>query len=344
MVAIYAIGGEDSELYQVGGGVITTTAGQFRSPQARCALRVTVGGTSQSFWQYIKPFSQAVFWAKARLVTSASAGIVSSIVWQAYSLDGLPRLRIRCTVSGSPGTYVIEKVTTAGVLTTLATFFWSPTPGPAVPDQVDIFVNYAVAGEVSLYFNRNLVATTGTGVDVTTNSITALVNLGYGNHTNTTVTATGCNWSEAVVSDTDTRSWNLQGFPAVANGNTHNFDTGTPAAANVNEISIDYSTLDGSTTAGQIDEYTTGAVAAGTYSIIAYVVSAVMQKGATGPSKADLLVRTGSADWPSTDQVLTVSWDTYQYVWLLNPNTGVAWLPGDVGAAVGFNIGIKSIT
>jgi len=220
-----------------------------------------------------------------------------------------------------------------------------PTSGlPSVFDQLDVFVNYAVSGQVAVYFNRILKGDTGAGVDVTTDGITAIANIGYGTNTDTGASATGCNWSETVVSDTDTRSWNLQVFPPVANGNTHNFDTGTPAAANVNEITIDYSTLDGSTTANQIDEYTTGAVVSGTYGVVAYCVSAVMQKGATGPSKADLVVRTGAADWLSADQVLTASWDTYQNAWLTNPNTGVAWLPSDIGAASGFNIGMKSIT
>jgi hypothetical protein len=70
------------------------------------------------------------------------------------------------------------------------------------------------------------------------------------------------------VSDSDTRGMaGLVTLPPVANGNTHNFDVGTPAASNVNKIIINDSTFDGATTPGLIDQYTIGSLPAGSWQI-----------------------------------------------------------------------------
>ncbi len=130
----------------------------------------------------------------------------------------------------------------------------------------------------------------------------------------------------------------LQSLAPVANGNTHNFDTGTPAAANVNEITLSDGTVDGSTTAAQIDQYTIPALATGSFSILAVGVSARMQKGTSGPTKMDLGVRSTSDYW-SADQVLTVTWAAYQNWWTTDPNTASSpW------AALPSNIGLQSVT
>ena len=122
-----------------------------------------------------------------------------------------------------------------------------------------------------------------------------------------------------------------------AHGNTHNFDTGSPAASNVNETSLNDATLDGSASAGQIDQYTIPSIAAGTFTITAVGVSARCQKGASGPTKMDLGVRSGGSDYWSSDQALTTTWAGYQNWWVTDPNTAATW------AALPSNIGLKSV-
>lgn len=340
MTTVYAAGGEDSELYLTSSGAVSTTANSFRPTYARCGLATFTPSGAAPFWQYWAPFSQSVFWNGARLWNNvATTATLNNILWRALSSDSLPRLRIRCSVAAT-NTFVLEKVDASGTQTTLATFVWAPTLSPTVPEKFDVFVNYAAGGEFSFYYNTVLIAQfLG---DVTTNSVTALANISYGHFGNSTTL--GLRWSETMVLDTDTRSLNLQTFPPVANGNTHNFDTGTPAAANVNETTLDNSTLDGSTTAGQIDGYTTGAVAAGTYGVLAYGVSVMAQKGSSGPSKLDLAVRTNGTDYFSADQTLTAAFADYQNWWANNPDTGVPWTTAQIGAASGFNVGAKSVT
>jgi hypothetical protein len=139
------------------------------------------------------------------------------------------------------------------------------------------------------------------------------------------------------VSDSDTRSLGLQTFQPVANGNTHSFDTGSPAASNVNEVTLDDTTYDGSSTAGQIDQYTIPSLASG-YGVVAFGVSARAAKGASGPTKIDLGVRVGGSDYWSSDQSLGVSLLNYQIWWSTNPNTTVPWV------GVPDNIGLQSVT
>ena len=130
----------------------------------------------------------------------------------------------------------------------------------------------------------------------------------------------------------------LQTLAPVANGNTHNFDTGTPLASNVNEVVLSQATLDGSTTAGQIDQYTIPALVAGSYSIVDVSITAQLIKGASGPSKMDLGVRSGAVDTWGADKSLFNYWESFQSNWALDPATTLAW------AALPTNIGIKSVT
>lgn len=343
MVTVYFFGGEDSEWDLFGTMQPGSGNGRYRTSYARGSIREP-GTSTASFAQNKTAFAASNFWCGARTgVNATSGGSTNAIVWALKSSDGVVRLRMRTTGTATPQTFVIEKLDAAAAATTLITssLTWTPTNGSGgdlAATKLDIHVNYAVAGSFDIYYNTILIGTfTG---DVTTNSVTSLAFWQIGVFGN----GLALDWSEMMALDIDTRPLSLQTFAPVANGNTHNFDTGTPAAANVNEFTLNYATLDGSTTAGQIDEYTQPAVVAGTFGVIAFGVSALMQKGATGPSKADLAVRTGGADFFTTDFSLTGVGALYQFAWLTNPNTSVAWVTTDIGAASGFNIGVKSVT
>ena len=292
MATIYWVGGEDSEFTPFGSALITTTAGRFRSTYARCALFGPSQTPNASWWRNTLPFTATNFWFSSRqlLTTSAAnANSTNSLLVRFLDVSAITRIRLRCSNTTYPWTFIVEKLDSAGAATQLGSSFQLPI-SVVSPDKVDIHINYAVAGSIDIYYNIvSLYSYTG---DVTTNGVTSL---SYVEMFPCVVPSTtlGLCFSEIIVADTDTRSWNLQTLPPVANGNTHDFDVGTPAASNVNEITLSDATLDGSTTNGFIDQYTIPAIAAGTYTITAIVVSARLQKGASGPAKMDLGVRVG---------------------------------------------------
>lgn len=332
MTSIYWAGGEDSDLNQTGGGSVSTNTFYYRTAFARCALLVPT--VNSAGWTNTLAFAQSQFWFSARhggnytaFTTGGNAGVYMLRFFDSSSIE-----RIRISSANSSNVMQAFKVNSVGTTTQLGSnFSMSPSNLTGVPDKLDVFLNYNASGTLTIYWNGVQVFTfTG---DTTTDSVTSLsyVRPGWAS------SGGSSGWSEMIVADTDTRSWNLQTLAPVANGNTHNFDTGTPAAANVNEVTLSDATLDGSTTAAQIDQYTIPALATGTFSIVAVGVSARMQKGASGPSKMDLNVRSTS-DFFSADQILTTAWTSYQNWWMTDPNTSAAWL------ALPSNIGLKSVT
>lgn len=342
MSIIYFAGGEDIDFLFQGNIVVNNAGTTYRPSFARCSLDNAGGTTSDAIFNKI-PFSVGAnpFWAAARLGQTSPGGLIGTEQFKLADVNRITRIRMRLTSNtNAPQTAAIEKVTAAGVATLLfnVSFVYDTVGTGTESSQFAWHVKYAVAGFCELYYKGVLLGTfTG---DVTTDSTTDLAYIVLGHN------GTGPRnfWSEVMVTDFDNRACTLQTFAPVANGNTHNFDTGTPAAANVNEVILNLATLDGSTTAAQIDEYTTGAVATGTFDVAAYGVSAFMSKGTSGPSKADLAVRTGGADFFSVDQVLSTFYNDFQNWWTTNPNTSAAWLTSQIGAASGFNIGVKSVT
>lgn len=328
---IYFGGGEDSEHMFIGAGTsVITTSGSFRSLYARCSLSTTqaVGnGYWQSVFQYIG--TPSTFWFSGRIAmgnfSGSNGGMLSFI-------DSTNHTRLQIVCSG--GLPVVQKVNTAGTATTLTntlgTWGGSFSGATGGTDKIDVSWVNSGSGSINIYIN-GIKQFNYTG-DTTTET-TAIAGHRLGN-----ASSSSGNWSEIIVSDTDTRTWNLQTAAPVANGNTHNFDTGTPAASNVNEITANYATLDGSTTAGQIDQYTIPAIAAGTYTIVAVGVSSQLVRGASGPQHMDLGVRSGSTDYWSSDQALTLAWANYQNWWNTDPNTSATW------TALPANIGLKSVT
>lgn len=328
-IVVYLAGGEDTDFYQVGGQSITSNTSQFRTAFARCGLGTSFAGTG--YWQNWVPFSASTFWFGARVwsnSTGSNGGLADPIV-QFLDASNIVRISLEISSSGF-SLYKIDASSTKTLLTS-GTLIWS---GSSFIDKFDMRVIDAVSGSLTVYLNGIQIMTYSG--DTTTNGVSTLANIrlasasGFGG---------AFTWSEVIISDTDTRSMDLYTLVPAANGNTHNFDTGTPAAANINEIVLNDSTLDGSSVAGQIDEYTVQTtLPAGTYTILAIGVSGRMQKGLSGPSKADFLVRSGGTDYASADQVLTTTWAGYQNWWTTDPNTSGLW------ASLPLNIGVKSVT
>lgn len=338
---VYWAGTQDVDFTFYGSTVIDTNAGRHRPSFVTSGPNLG-GSIATDFVESNPAFAQSTFWMGCRFCDSFGAGnVTNAIPWAFLDVNRITRIRFRATSAGNPNNWVVEKVTAAGAATTLITItglIWDVPATGNEATKMDVFINYAVAGSISVYY-KGLLLGSFTG-DVTTDSITSLSYVRYG-----TFGSGNSNFvSECMVINVDTRACSLAAFLPVANGNTHTFDTGTPAAANVNETPLNDSTLDGSTTANQIDQYTTAAVPTGTFSVLAYGVIARALKGTSGPTKLDLNVRTGGADFFSTDQVLSTFWQTYPNWWSQNPNTSADWTTAQIGNTAGFNIGVKSIT
>lgn len=345
MTTFYFVGGEDECHYQVGGGTITTTATNYRStsvpplqPFARCALALPTSGKPEIYWASLLAYTgtPSTFWWSGRFVSNAISSIGGTNATLVKFVDalGFVRLRLRVSAAAAPPTIIAEKVNTAGSATALTNTLapWGiVSSGSGLSDKVDIFWDNQASGTLNVYLNGvRVIAFTGD----TTTETTAIT----GHQISNCWGLSSMSWSEIICSDTDTRSMSLQTLQPVANGNTHNFDTGSPAAANVNETTLNDTTLDGSTTAGQIDQYTIPALVSGTYTIMDVIMSARFQIGTSGPTKVDLGVRSTSTDYWSSDFTGGVFWQCIQYHWLTDPATSVTW------QALPSNIGLKSVT
>lgn len=336
-IATYFGGGEDDTLFQMGGAGITTTSTRFRSTYARCALTTLGLSTLQgdNYWQNSVPFAQTYFWFGARTVTFTSAFAIANPMIDFLDASGVVRLRLRGAGGGFSSLWRVDKMDSVGAITQLGSNFTMTVSGTTV-DRIAAEVYYNTSGIFRLYLN-GILQFSYSG-DVTTDAVTELASFRVRCETTTGLGNTRC-WSEIVISDSDTRSMSLQTFPPVANGTTHNFDTGAPAAINVNEIVLNDATIDGSSAAGQIDEYTIGALATGTFSILSVGVTARAQAGgAGGPQNIDMAVRSGGTDYFSGDMALDVAFGGFQYWWDVDPDTTDLW------AALPTNIGVRSAT
>jgi hypothetical protein len=326
VTTIYFAGGEDSEFYAVGiVPTIVTSSSYIRTSFARMGFQFF--GNGILYITHYLPFSASSFWHSQRVCITNNNNNSSNRLLSYADSSNIERLRLAPV---SSNVYQVLKVDASGTTTQLGSNFNLTFSGGV--DKLDTNIVYNASGLFALYLNGVLVFSYSG--DVTTNSVTSLSYVRLGCPASSPFTT----WSECIVADTDTRSMSLQTLAPVANGNTHNFDTGSPAASNVNEITLNDATLDGSTTAGQIDEYTIPAIVGGTLPIVAVGVSARMQCGTTGPQHADIVVRSGSTDYLSSNMNLTLTWSDYQNWWMTDPNTSAPWL------ALPVNIGIKSIT
>lgn len=339
----YFVGGEDSDFTSVGTVAVDTTSTFRRSTYSRCALKVAAASLGDS-WNASLSSAVSTCWATARVYFTNDGNVASSIANRTFAfIDGsTPRLALTCSPVNFQGTtsctWKLIKINAAGTITTLTTSSFNVSPSSV--QKIDVFVNYAVAGQFSVYLDGTLIANyLG---DVTTDSATTLSNLVLG-----TPMVDGANgatyWSECIVSDSDTRSMTLATLPVNVAGNSQLW---TGANTDINETTLSDATAISTTTAAQLSEWTiTPASAIGsTTPIAAVVVSARAANGSTGPQNLQGVVRTGAADFTSSNiSGMTQTLAPRRAIWTTNPNTTVAWVGSDLTAA-GLNIGLKSIT
>jgi hypothetical protein len=337
--------GEDSDFLLLGSTTVLTvsTAGTFRTPYARQGLAVSqgFGAVPVDYWRRLGDFSLSLFWHSVRVWSTGISGsynaggqLVRWLSGTGASVNRVVRLRMRNTGAGNPfgaSTFVIEKVTAAGVATQIGSSFNLVNVGSGQSIKLDFRMNYGVSGGLDIYVNANFLVYTVSGVDMTTDGNTTLTGYDLGSHAGGSGSIV---WSEFIISDSDTRSMTLQYFAPVANGNTHNYTVA--AASNVNENVLNTATLDYSDTVGQIDQYTIAALPAGSWSILSFGVNAYARCGWSGPLKQALGVRSGTTDAWSSDFTLSTVFALTSTRWDADPTTAVAW------AALPVNIGLRS--
>lgn len=342
---------------------ILTGANSFRSGFSRLAMTICARGGDVSHYLRASFAATTSFWTSFRCnyetPGSSSGGTISSIPvpFRLVDSSGLVRILVKFAgVASAPNdtfkVFTQNAVGTQVQIGSTSTGPWDSVVASSggtwlpVADKIDVFVNYAVAGQITIYQNGTQVF--NFSGDVTTNSVTTLagVDLGFNMVVGNNIGGFTA-YSEVIVSTNDTRNFSMVTQVSTANGNTHNFDGGTAAnLASTNMFSGD-SSPNYASSAGLIQEYqVTPAMPAGGYAVISVVHKARLTIGTTGPAHAEFMVRTGAADFTSTpDAAPSTGWSTFIYNWDLNPNTSAPWLTTELPASsTAFNMGLKAIT
>lgn len=340
MTVLWA-GGEDTSFISIPGVAVNTNTSKFRTAFSRCALSPTNAATTFPPTSYcltpvITPVTSS--WMHGRYNT-IGAGSVTNAVWMAM-LDNGGVARIAVLPTATAGQVRIVKRDAAGTLTTLATTAAGALQSflvSAQTDAIDLFVNYAVAGQATLFVNGVNVADTGPGVDVTTNSVTALAQIMYSANTNG---GNNCFWAEMIWQTTDSRGSALQTIPPVAAGNTQSWTPNT--VGNVNQVSITDAAFVSTASVNALSEWTLStSLPAGAWAITGVVQNARVNAGITGPQHYEWLVRTvdGSDHVQGSSAPPVGSFANDWTIWLTNPHTATAWGSGEL-----INAGIESLT
>ena len=361
--SIIFAGQEDSDFLPFGGSFalnsgplrVDTTAQPFRSAYARYALNPCYQAQANAVGFSTPTLGNiSNFWFTARYFGQGIGGIGNTAgghAFQVLDANNVVRLRMRnlnstgSVPAGPNGPYRIEKVNAAGSATQLGSLDTSGgfTCSPAVPDKLDVFVNYAVAGQLTIYINGNKVF--DYSGDITTDSTTTVSyirflmaqwnSFGSGPYYNS--------WSEIIVATRDTRNMSLATQAGSALGNTDSFTGG--AVANVNGNLAKDTSPDYSVSATQVQEYTvTPAIPSGNFGVISLVQHGRVSAGSSGPTKIDFLVRTGGTDYPSSDLTPAAAYTLLSYHWDTNPATAAVWATTDFPASSSsFNFGYKSV-
>jgi hypothetical protein len=276
----------------------------------------------------------STLWIHANFYQNSSE-VSNGQVLRVLSPDGVARIIVRNSAA-TAGLYKLSTRNAAGTITDKVTASSACFNG-STPKTFDLYINYAVSGEVTLYCNGASIADfTG---DVTTDSATQLNQIQLADAY--IGGAVQLVWSEVIVADGNTRNMRLMLLKPAANGNAVTWDTG--GVSNINESTLDDSTLNASGTAAQIQEYTvTAQSATPNLAVLDLWVNARAEVDTTGPQHVQGMVRTGSTDYTSSN--LSPPQGTWGWIsthWTTNPNTSAAWTTGTLNGA-GFNIGFKS--
>ncbi|MBN9488401.1 MAG: hypothetical protein J0H44_14295 [Alphaproteobacteria bacterium] len=344
---LYA-GGEDIDfLCNSGGGCVSSLGGAFRTGWARTAYMVAGSSTDPATNRFATPtFSpNSALWIHAQFCNTAtnnlangcgSVGVGTTANAQMLRIldsSGNPTLIVRGT--GNPQQVKISSRTAAGVFTDLVTcssaFNLSLT-------QLDLYINYGTSGEVTLYNNSAQVCdytgnvTNGDGA-TTLNQVEfgGLISVGYGA------------WSEVIIAGSDTRAMARFTANTVGNGNTTGFSGTNVCSAIWSAVSFNDTSYGFSGSTNVLHECTiNSSIPAGSYNVLALVMSARALVGSSGPLHLDFVTRIGGTDYTSSDFAPTTSFSNIaNYIQTVNPASSSPWIVSDF-QATGFNVGEKT--
>lgn len=344
MTILFA-GGEEGELLKTSTActVDTATTAARRTNYSRCSLKVASHSATEG---WVAKFSAAAtsFWVSARHYMGGS-GSFTAYGRGIVLMDGaVGRLHVGpANIVGNNSLYNLNiglwKVNAAGTTTLLATSGYK-FPMDSTMSKWDIqVVNWGATATVRVYLENNLILTYQG--DVTTDGSTSITGVRFGQFTGSAYDT--AYWSEMMAATVDTRTLTLATLAPAAAGNSYAWSGGAYSA--LNETTLDDQGLAYSTVAGQVLETTiTNSTVPAVAGVVGVVVNARAQKGNTGgPANANLVVRTGGADYTSPSAALpTGAFDLVSYTWETNPATSAVWVPSDITAAT-FNIGVKSL-
>jgi hypothetical protein len=353
MTTVYFAGGEDTSFTITGSPppVPITAAGYFRVGFARLAMNMFggSGAPTTTAWPLatalVTPMFGSIssFWVHGLNNTENSSLVFVNFTTTAAIMLGLAdsggvgRILVRGT--GTAGQLKISTRNAAGTIVDLVTSAAGAMPAAAsgAPIKIDLFVNYAVSGQCTLYANGVIIADTGAGINVTTDGATTLAQVFYGacyNAANYNQT-----WSECIVQDTSTLGCALQTIPPVAAGNTQSWLPNT--VGNINPTTINDTNFVATTAANALSEWTVATtLPSGAWIIEAVVQEARVSVGLTGPQHFEWLQRTSDGTDHVTGSVApTTAFSNFQNILPLNPHTSAAWNAGEL-----INAGIESLT
>lgn len=328
MTVIFAGGELEDFVLQ---GVVTFTGSNVRTAYARAGLapEASTGGMGT--------FVKAPFAAGASLGVTVRAylnniGFTANNVFLWLSSGGSARLGLRIVSGSSPTTIALVSITSGGTQTVLATS--TSTVATSVLYKLDLLIDYQVAGRVRFFVDQVLfIDFSG---DVTASGSTTLDAL----HLGSARASTSSNWSEIIVTDgQDPRTLSLKTLAPDSAGSANAW---TGAYTDVDETVASDTDVMSSATAGQVANLGLTGMPAGwsNLTVTAVKVVASAARGAAGPTKLAVGVRTNSTDsFPAAVTLDTGFSAATSTMYALNPVTGLAWTTGEVDA---LQIALKS--
>lgn len=340
--ALLFSGGEDADFLCNSGGScsVDTSSPDYRHNWAREAYEADGTASDPTTNRFATPVlsANATLWVHAQYCTSFSGCPYTTTTAGAQMLrimdsNGNPTLIVRGT--GTVGQLEISSRTAAGTFTNLV-----QCPGAInnALEQIDLYVNYGVSGEVALY-NNSIQVCDYTGNVTNGDGATTLNQIEFGSPYTSHYGA----WSEVIVATTDTRAMARFTANTVADGATVGF-SGTNVcsaiwkAGTYNDASYGYTGSSNVTHECTINN----AIPPGAYAVQGVTMSARALVGATGPLHFDFVTRTGGTDYASPDVAPTTTFSNFtNYIQTVNPATSAPWSISDI-QDTGFNVGEKT--
>ncbi len=339
-------GGEDIDFFCAGSGscVVDTNSASYRSGWARESFVVNGSTSDPPPNRFASPSftANATIWVHGQFcVLSGNSGSGCGTnstssggqMLRVFDTAGNPTLVVSGT--GTAGQVRIQSRTSGGTFTTLTTCSSALTTSLTA---IDLFINYGTSGEVTLY-SAGVQVCDFSGDVTNGDGATTLNQVEFASPSNGSWAA----WSEVIVATTDTRAMSRFTANTVANGNATGF-SGTNICSSIwNATTVNDANFGSSASNNVIHECTiNSSVPAGTYNVVALVMSTRALVGASSPLHFDFVTRTGGTDYTSSDFAPTTSFSNItNYIQTTNPGTSSAWAVSDFQAA-GFNVGLET--